>query len=166
MEGTTPEEKLKLSLQKVPDPGFIEADTEMEDLNLSANGKSINGNRLELPPGVWKVHLRSAACFYDQTMENIRVEAGKTLTLKTPVVINIPKLDFVGGYVKVKIDGQFVKNQKGEPDTTPLVNLKIAAGSHNFQFIDDKGQVVAQKKHEVLKSELLVFTFDNPDNRP
>ncbi len=163
-EGKTKTGNLNLSLKAVPPPGFVAVDTLMEDLRITIGGATQRGTKAEVKAGSYKVRLRSAKYFYDQLLEEVPVKPGETTTLKTPILITIPMIDFIGAYVKVKIDGQFVKNAEDEIDTTPLIDLQIAAGNHTFEFIDQDGSVVARKTFEVVKSEAIIQKPGNPDN--
>lgn len=157
-EGESEASLLDYNLKKRPPPGTVKVKTLMEDLVLSSGDDQAKGTRISLAEGKHRVTLRSERYFYQQTLD-VTVVAGQTAELETPILITIPKIDFIGDYVKVKIDGNFVKT-KGKVDTTPLVNLKIAAGTHQFDFIDRNDKIVAQKTIEVNRSEAITVAAD------
>lgn len=157
-EGESEASLLDYSLKIQPPPGTVQVTTLMEDLVLRSGEERASGTKITLAEGRHRVTLRSERYFYQQTVD-VDVVAGKTATLETPIVITIPKIDFIGDYVKVKIDGEFVKTN-GKVDTTPLVNLKIAAGTHQFDFVDRNDKIVAQKTIEVNRSEAITVAAD------
>jgi len=69
--------------------------------------------------------------------------------------VALKKIDYIGGFVKVKIDGRFVE-RNGEPDTTPMIGLTVAAGVHQFEFIDQDGKIVTRKTIKVERSEDII----------
>ncbi|CAM2007881.1 serine/threonine protein kinase [Acanthopleuribacter pedis] len=157
-EGKTDVSSLNYTLKKKPPPGEVRVKTLMEDLLLSSGETQTKGTKISLGEGQHQLTLRSKRYFYKQTM-TVQVTAGKTQTVDTPVVITIPKIDFIGDYVKVKINGDFVKSN-GKVDTTPLVNIKIAAGTHQFDFVDRNDKIVAQKTIEVKRSEAITVAAE------
>lgn len=158
-EGKSQPSELHFSLKPLPPPGILRVQTLMEDLRVTVNGRQYDSGELKLPAGTYVVRLRSQNYFFDQTTNKVRIKAGEVRELDTPVIISIPKLDFIGGFVKVKIDGRFVKRE-GEIDTTPLVDLRIAAGTHRFEFIGQDDNIVAQRTLEVARSESIIISID------
>jgi len=158
-EGADSPDKLRVSLEPVPPPGALRIATEMEGVQVFVDGNRREGASLELSPGRYRIELRAPEYFYSQEFEAVDIVSGEETALQTPVVINIPKIDFIGGFVKVKINGQYVTDG-GEIDTTPMVDLKIAAGQHSFEFVDQDDNIVAQKTIEVVRSEPIIQAAD------
>ena len=145
----------------VPPPGqlIVEPDISMDGLKLYINDKKQSGYSLKLKEGTYRVRMEAPHYFYKE-VQQVRVVSGQTTKLKTPVIISIPKLQSIGGYVQVKIDGWFVKNESQKIDTTPLAKLKIAAGSHHFEYVRDQ-KVVMEETREILRSEPIIITLKN-----
>lgn len=157
-EGQSPPDQLDASLQKVPPPGVLKIDTNFEDLKVKVDGRGYDGKSISLKEGDYKVRLEAASVFYREEHQ-VDIQSGETTVIRTPIVINLPKIDFIGGFVKVKIDGIYVR-YKGEPDTTPLVDLPIAVGEHTFEFEDSSGKIVARKTLKVERSEPIIVAPD------
>jgi len=156
--GETDRDVLNIELKRLPPPGKLTIQSEIPDLQVSVNGRRQKGSSLNLQEGTYRVKLANPAFFYSETKQ-VSIKSGDTAVLKTPPLITISRIEFIGGYVKVKIDGQFVTNN-GEVDTTPLVDLRIAAGSHKFEFIDQDDNIVAQQIREVQNGEGIVVAAD------
>ena len=159
-EGKSKTAALDVQLKPIPPPGKLAVDSLIEDLTVHVNGSKANGTTISLAAGSYKIRLASDRYFYEETVR-AEISSGETLTLKTPVIINIPRVEYIGsaGFVMVKIDGRFVKNGD-EVDTTPLIDLKIAAGTHLFEFVGQDDKIVAQKTVEVKRSEGIIITAD------
>lgn len=156
--GESDPEALNISLKPLPPPGTLRIQSDIPDLQVSINGRRQRGTSLDLQEGNYRVKLENPAFFYAETKQ-ISIKSGDTAVLGTPPLITISRIEFIGGYVKVKIDGRFVTNN-GEVDTTPLVDLRIAAGSHKFEFIDQDDNIVAQQIREVQNGEGIVVAAD------
>jgi len=85
----------------------------------------------------------------------VKVQSGKTVNLETPPILTVPKIDVIGSYAKVKIDGRFVKSG-GQAELTPIIDLRIAAGRHVFEFVDDDGKIIDRIEKDVTKSERII----------
>ncbi|CAM2066800.1 Non-specific serine/threonine protein kinase [Sulfidibacter corallicola] len=157
-EGKSDDKLLTAKLKPQPPPGKLSVDTFMEDLTIEANGNRVKGTAMQLSEGRQEVVLHSERYFYRER-KSVTIRAGETTSLTTPIIITVPKVDFIGDYVKVRIDGNYVRTA-GKIDTTPLINLKIAAGSHRFDFIDRNDKIVAQKTIEVKRSEAITVAAD------
>ena len=158
-EGSDKPENLNVSLAPLPPPGKLAVETLMEDLRISVENKSKKGLNLSLEPGKYDIRLESSRYFYNEN-RTIEIKSNQTTTLKTPIIITIPRILVIGGFAKVKINGQFVKKD-GEVDFTPMVNLKIASGTHQFEFVDQDDKVLGQKVIEVIKREDIIFSAGN-----
>lgn len=152
--GKTDESALEIELKPAPKPGTLAVTSSIPDLRIQVNGKRRSGKSISLAEGSYTIKLSSPKYFYNKT-HKVRIRSGETQTLNTPAVVTISRIEFIGGYVKVKIDGQFVKNN-GQVDTTPLVDLKIVAGSHKFEFIDQDDKIVAEQIREVQDGDDIV----------
>ncbi len=160
VEGESETQLLHFTLKPAPPPGSLRVQTAMDDLRVTINGRNYDRSVVKVPAGTYEVRLRSAAYFFDQTLEKVRINAGEVREIETPAIITIPKLDFIGGFVKVKINGRFVK-RGDEIDTTPLVDLRIAAGTHRFEFIGQDDNIIAQRTLEVARSESIIISTDH-----
>lgn len=156
--GKTSSDSLNVELKPAPKPGTLKIASEIPDLVIRVNGSRKKGSQFSLLPGTYRVELSSANHYYKDS-QRLKVESGKTQTFQTPALVTIPRIEFIGGYVKVKIDGQFVKNN-GQIDTTPMVDLRIVAGSHKFEFIDQDDNIVAQQIREVQNGEGIIVALD------
>lgn len=156
--GETGTDVLDLQMVEAPKPGLLKLETDIDDLKISLNGRNRSGSSISLEPGTYRVNLSSSKYFYNDTQQ-ITIKSGQTETLRTPPIITISRIEFIGGYVKVKIDGQFVKNN-GQIDTTPLIDLKIVAGTHTFEFIDQDEKIVAEQKREVQDGDGIIVALD------
>lgn len=154
-EGKTSADVLSAKLKAKPKPGKLAVETLLEDLTITVDGKK-EKLPLSLDPGSYKVVMGSEKYFYKANQE-VRITSSRTTTLKTPLVITIPKIDFIGGYVNVKIDGQFVM-RKGKPDTTPMADISLTAGEHEFEFIKPDGKIVHRQTVKVERSEDIVVS--------
>jgi len=125
----------------------------MEDLRITFNGKK-HSSPFSVPPGSHRIKLTSHRYFYSKT-RTVKVASGKTVNLETPPILTIPKINVIGSYAKVKIDGRFVKSG-GEVEFTPIIDLKIAAGSHVFEFVDDDGKIIDRLEKDVNRSERII----------
>lgn len=153
-EGKSLPSALEVTLKPMPPPGFLVVNTLLDDLETTVGDRRLNGSKNALEPGKHQVRLRSDKYFFEETRE-ITIQSGQTTELSTPILITVPKVDFIGGYVNVRIDGRFVTRGK-EKDTTPLTNLRLTAGSHRFEFIDPSGKIMQQKTLEVTRSKEIV----------
>ncbi len=158
-EGKSKPSALEVTLNPVPPPGELRVTSDMEPLTIAVNGKKHKSGPVKLKPGSYQVVLAAPAYFYRQTFDNVEIASGAESLLKTPEIITIPRIDFLNGFAKVKINGRFVESD-GEPDTTPMVNFKIAAGKHTFQFLDLDDNIVAEKTLEVVQGESIIEPVD------
>jgi len=152
-EGEDSEKALSQDLKKVLPPGKIRVSSVMEDLRITFNGKK-HSSPFSVPPGSHRIKLTSHRYFYSKT-RTVKVASGKTVNLETPPILTIPKINVIGSYAKVKIDGRFVKSG-GEVEFTPIIDLKIAAGSHVFEFVDDDGKIIDRLEKDVNRSERII----------
>jgi PEGA domain len=153
-EGKSPPSALEVILKPMPPPGFLVINTLLDDLETTVGDRRLSGAKYALEPGKHQVRLRSDKYFYEETRE-VAIQSGQTTELSTPILITVPKVDFIGGYVNVRINGRFVTRGK-DKDTTPLTNLRLTAGSHRFEFIDPSGKIMQQKTLEVTRSKEIV----------
>ncbi len=153
-EGKTPASALEVTLKPKPPPGNLAISTLLDDLVVTIGERRLSGTQNALEPGTYQVHLHSDKYFFDDTRQ-VTISSGQTAELSTPILITVPKVDFIGGYVNVRIDGRFVTRGK-EKDTTPLTNLRLTAGSHRFEFIDPNGKIMQQKTLDVTRSKEIV----------
>jgi hypothetical protein len=159
-EGYTDPSVLAVTLKPVPPPGKLIVDSLYNDLDIRVDGRRYQDAEIELPPGSHTVELKSARVFYAEK-KTIELASKQTVRLETPLVMTIPRIETIGGYVHLKINGMYVE-QEGRKDTTPIVNLRIAAGTHEFEFVSEDGKILVTKEIEVNKRENIVVVLDNP----
>lgn len=152
-EGDDSEKALDRNLAKILPPGKIQVISTMEDLKIVFAGKP-RSTPFSAPPGIHRVKLTSQRYFYDQT-HRVNVRSNETVVLETPPILTIPKIDVIGSYAKVKIDGRFVKNN-GQAEVTPIIDFKVAAGRHVFEFVDDDGKIIDRIEKDVTRSERII----------
>jgi serine/threonine protein kinase len=154
-EGRHSPDKLAINLQPLPPPGKLEIDTDMSDFEIVVDGDRHKKTSLELQPGQYQVSLRAPKYFFEQKRD-INISSEQTLKLETPILIEIPKIELIGGYAHVRINGFMIKTQDGKDDITPIVDIKIPAGTHEFEFIDTNDKILVQKTIEVTRRESII----------
>lgn len=156
VEGSSKEEVLAVPLKKILPPGQVEVSSEMEDLVVSLDGRVV-GTSFSVPAGKYKLALSSKRYFFQES-RSLQVESGRRQSLGTPPLVSISKIDVIGGYARVRLDGFFIKNDKGGVEYTPIANLRLAAGSHVFKFEDDNGKIIGQVTREVKNGDQIIIS--------
>lgn len=158
-EGRHSLDKLDIELKPLPPPGVLQIDSDMSDLEVLIEGKSYAETELSLTPGQYDMTLQAKNHFFKQE-RSIQIQSNQTLKLETPLLIDIPKVEFIGAYVHVRINGFMVQAADGSNDITPIVDLKLPAGRHEFEFIDSSDKILVQKTIEVTRRESIIVAMD------
>lgn len=153
-------EGISMSLTKIEPKARLVVRSSMEDLVIKVDGRT-SRPPVDLPKGRYRLELRSDRYFFRKS-ETVTLKAGEERVLETPMILTIPKVETVNIVgCKVKIDGIYVKDKAGAYDTPPLANLKIAAGTHTFAFVDEDGTILLEKTQDVRTDEELYFSLDD-----
>jgi len=159
-EGGSDPSVLRTVLEKLPPPGTIAVTTLLEDLEIRVDGKKQSGTELTLPPGTYEVALSAPGYFYQES-RTVEVTSGGTAKMTTPIAVTIPKLEVIGWFGHIKINDQFVQSN-GEPDMTPLTNLRLVVGTHTIALVDPKsGDTIKTETVEVTKGENITLSAND-----
>ncbi|MDJ0836981.1 MAG: serine/threonine-protein kinase [Acidobacteriota bacterium] len=162
-EGKSRPGKLDVALKKLPPPGTLSVISFIEGLTIEIDGRRQSGTQFTLRPGKHKIKISAPRFFYEEE-RTVDIQAGGAEEIRTPDVVSVKKVDFVGShpYVFVKINGRFVE-KGGEHDTTPMSNLRIVLGTHRFEFVDpnDTDNILKKKTIEVKSGEDIIVSSDD-----
>ena len=120
-------EALFFPLEKTILPGVIAVDATYA-VTVTVDGEPRGtgaSQRLELDPGTYEVVLSAPEVFYRER-RTVEISSERTATLSVPPAIPF-SVTAVPGNCKVSIDGQ-------DAGTTPILDLPVAAGRHDFVF--------------------------------
>ena len=159
-EGSSRSSALTMTLAEKPPPGTLRVNTLFDDLKVTVDGKSVRGTSLQLEAGAYQIGLRADSVFYSDSRQ-MTLKAGETTAITTPVAVTVPKLEVIGGFFNVKINGRFVTKNK-EKDLTPLLNLRLVTGRHTIELVDSEtGNTVKTETVEVTKGDDITLSVSD-----
>jgi hypothetical protein len=119
--------ELAFRLEPEIPPGFVVVNAGYP-VTIAAGGRRHGPDarhRLALPPGTYEVTVSAPEVFLQQSRQ-VQVSSDGEATLTVPATV-ATTITAVPGNCRVSIDGRFV-------DFTPLIDVPIAAGTHEFLF--------------------------------
>ena len=107
-----------------------------------------SGQRLTLDPSLYQVRLSAPNFFYEAT-QRVEIVADQTTGVTLPPLGLIKKVVVMNGWANFFIDGKEV----GE---TPLFDLKVATGRHQFKLVGSNGKSREYEREITVDTPLII----------